>query len=122
MYEEKEKEYPGDMDLIKGKLQCYKALSDWESLSHIVDEMWDKEMDNEGGGPFDREDNVEYVMHTTSDSRAQVANLAAYAAWNLGQWEKFDEYIDFIEEDTNAYDKNFFLAVINIHYNKFKEA
>lgn len=40
IYEQKEIDNPTNFDIIKGKLNCFRNLYDWESLSKQVESLW----------------------------------------------------------------------------------
>jgi FKBP12-rapamycin complex-associated protein len=98
---------------ILGKLQCYTALSDWEKVSDTVELLWDEELKSNA---FDMEPEEAKVFN-----KNKIAEYASYAAWNLNNWDKFQQYVQQID-DKEAYQKHFFQTVISIKRNKFKEA
>lgn len=100
-----------NIDDILGKLQCYTALSDWEKVSDTVELLWDEELkintnENEGSDDFNKN---------------KIAEYASYAAWNLNNWDKFEEFVNHID-DKDPYNKYFFRSVISIQKNKYREA
>ena len=54
--------------------------------------------------------------------RKNVSEVAAYAAWNLGNWELFEQYVNYIEEDMQAYEKQFYKAIISIQKGSLSDA
>jgi FKBP12-rapamycin complex-associated protein len=47
IYEHKEITEPMNFDILKGKLNCFRNLSDWDNLSHAVEQMWDQHQQND---------------------------------------------------------------------------
>ncbi|CCF56244.1 hypothetical protein KAFR_0A08100 [Kazachstania africana CBS 2517] len=86
-------------EVIMGQMRSYHALSDWDNLSKIASERW-----------------------TISDLNIQkkMAPLAASAAWSLGEWDKIEQYIDVMKDQSP--DREFFGAVLSLHRNDFDEA
>lgn len=33
---------PQNLEILKGKLNCFRNLFDWENLSDLVEQMWDQ--------------------------------------------------------------------------------
>ena len=100
-----------NIDDILGKLQCYTSLSDWEKVSDTVELLWEEELkandkENEQSDDFNKN---------------KIAEYASYAAWNLNDWGKFEEYVKQID-DNEPYSKYFFRSVICIQKNKYREA
>ncbi|KAG9238765.1 armadillo-type protein [Amylocarpus encephaloides] len=102
LYKKREKETPDvaeTFDVIIGKMRCYHALGEWESLSALTKDKW----------------------HTsTLDIKRKVAALATSAAWGLGQWELMDDYLSIMKANTP--DRSFFGAILALHRNQFREA
>ena len=44
IYEQKEIMDPSNLEILKGKLNCYRNLFDWENLSDLVEQMWDQQL------------------------------------------------------------------------------
>ena len=40
IYEQKEIDNPQNFDILKGKLNCFRNLYDWENLSYQVEQLW----------------------------------------------------------------------------------
>lgn len=98
---------------ILGKLQCYTALSDWEKVSATVELLWNEEL-KVNKNDNDNEDSTDF-------NKNKISEYAAYAAWNLNDWDKFEQYVKQIG-DTDEYSKLFFTSVISIHKNRFRDA
>lgn len=54
--------------------------------------------------------------------KAECAELAAYSSWNLEDWDKLDFYVKFINEETQAYEKQFYQAILSIKNQKYDKA
>ncbi|ODV85481.1 hypothetical protein CANARDRAFT_28273 [[Candida] arabinofermentans NRRL YB-2248] len=98
-YNEREKEHPTSMDITMGKMRCLHALGEWEQLSELAQDKWNK---------------------SSSDIKRAIAPLAAAAAWGLGLWERMDNYISVMKQESP--DKAFFNAILCLHKNNFDEA
>ena len=147
-------------DAIIGEMQCYKALSDWESLAKITEEIWAQQRFQEKNGAFYVSDiaqlrspaqsspvityspspqisaqandssgtsspshvpvEAEGVRIDLASLKAKIAEMAAAAAWNLGKWEKLEEYNKAIEP--GAYESLFYESVLCIHKGLYDEA
>jgi len=94
---------PRNIDPIcAGRMRCQHALADWEGLCELAREEWSSN------------------RMQAADARAEVARLAAAAAWNLRQWEEMAFYSEFMRKDTVETD--FLCAVLSVHSNHFEAA
>ena len=98
-YQRREKEDPASFDITMGKMRCFHALGEWDSLSNLAEEKWSL---------------------ASIDHKRAIAPLAAAAAWGLGQWELMDNYLDAMKAQSP--DRSFFGAILSIHRNQFERA
>ena len=80
-------------------MRCLHALGEWGPLCQLVREKW-------------RSRQLE-----DADLRAEVAKLAAAAAWNLRLWDEMEHYCTSIPKD--EFHSNFFRAILSIHGNDY---
>ncbi|KAH8808527.1 armadillo-type protein [Xylogone sp. PMI_703] len=101
-YKKREKEHPDQaetFDIIMGKMRCFHALGEWDSLSTLAQNRW----------------------HTSSlEIKRAIAPLATAAAWDLGKWDSMDDYLSVMKSNTP--DRSFFGAILALHRNQFREA
>jgi len=83
-------------------MRCQHALGDWESLCRLARQKW-------------RCNQLQDI-----EMRAEVARLAAAAAWNLRLWDEMELYCSSIPKDT--FYSNFFRAVLAIHSSSYQKA
>ena len=102
-YERKQREDPGNLAWTVGCMRCHHALGDWETLCNLAQDTW----------------RMEELEHDIS-SRAEVARLAAAAAWNLRKWDEMELYCASMPED-NA-ETSLFRAVLAVHTRRFSAA
>jgi serine/threonine-protein kinase mTOR len=107
-YRMKQLKNPDSQEIIIGKLQCFKALSDWDNLAHISQEIWT----NSHSHSFSKE--------ATENIKTNIAELSACAALNLGQWENLQQYVQYIQQPT--YEKIFYQCLLAIHAGNFEHA
>ncbi|KAF2097118.1 FAT-domain-containing protein [Rhizodiscina lignyota] len=98
-YQKREKEEGETFETTMGKMRCLHALGEWETLSNLAQEKWN---------------------HASNEVRKTIAQLAASAAWGLGQWELMDNYLSIMK--SSSPDKSFFAAILAIHRNQFEDA
>lgn len=98
-YNEREKHDPNNMEITMGKMRCLHALGEWEQLSELARSKWDDAL---------------------SETKRNVAPLAAAASWGLGQWDRMDSCIKVMK--TESPDKAFFNAILSLHRNNFADA
>jgi hypothetical protein len=80
-------------------------------VSDTVELLWDEELKhNKSDAETENEESTDF-------NKNRIAEYASYAAWNLNNWEKFEEYVMHIDEK-DAYNKYFFKSVISIQKNK----
>eukprot|EP01113_Clastostelium_recurvatum_P006582 TRINITY_DN1298_c0_g1_i1.p1 TRINITY_DN1298_c0_g1~~TRINITY_DN1298_c0_g1_i1.p1 ORF type:complete len:2380 (+),score=927.36 TRINITY_DN1298_c0_g1_i1:62-7201(+) len=91
-YERKQKDDPMSIELTMGRMRCHHALGEWEKLASLSNEAWRPAQDT---------------------TRAAIAPLAAAAAWNLGNWDRMDEYVGAMAED--SVEGAFFRAILEVH-------
>jgi serine/threonine-protein kinase mTOR len=101
-YERKQREDPHNLTWTLGRMRCQHALGEWGALCQLAREKW-------------RSGELE-----DADMRAEVARLAAAAAWNLRLWGEMEHYCASIPKD--SFDSNFFRAVLAIHSNSYPRA
>ena len=98
-YQRRELEDPTSFDVTMGKMRCLHALGEWDLLSTLAQEKWNK---------------------ASIDHRRAIAPLAAAAAWGLGQWELMDNYLKVMKPQSP--DRSFFGAILSLHLNHFEDA
>lgn len=101
-YRNKQLDDPTGEDYFVNKMRCFYHLSDWDVLLKHCDNLLDS----------NRQEDFE--------KRKQVAHMAADAALHLNEWDKFERYIEKIE-DTNE-NKTLLNAVLSLKKNKLDEA
>eukprot|EP01105_Mastigella_eilhardi_P021948 TRINITY_DN5365_c0_g1_i1.p1 TRINITY_DN5365_c0_g1~~TRINITY_DN5365_c0_g1_i1.p1 ORF type:complete len:2426 (-),score=601.66 TRINITY_DN5365_c0_g1_i1:7080-14204(-) len=84
-----------------GRLRCLHALGEWEQLSQLSLESW------QAAAP-------------DSESRRTIAPLAAAASWNLGTWDRMEEYVTVMNQD--SFEGSFYRAILEVYRNNFIEA
>ena len=90
---------PSCVDTIMGKMRCYHALCEWESLSNLIDNTW---------------------ANTTPEQQRKIAPLAAAAAWGLDKWDSMDGYLQIMKR--YSADRSFFSAILALHRDQYREA
>ena len=101
-YERKSREDPDNFMWTLGRMRCQHALGEWGSLCQLVREKW-------------RSHHLE-----DDELRAEVAKLAAGAAWNLRLWDEMEHYCASIPKGSFAL--NFFRAILAMHSNHYRAA
>ena len=101
-YERKQREDPDNFMWTLGRMRCQHALGEWGSLCQLVREKW-------------RSHHLE-----DDELRAEVAKLAAGAAWNLRLWDEMEHYCASIPKGSFAL--NFFRAILAMHSNHYRAA
>jgi FKBP12-rapamycin complex-associated protein len=81
-----------DFELNMGRMRCLHALGEWETLSELTQDKWERSSDKQ---------------------KKDMANIAASAAWSLSHWELLDDYLAAMNEESA--DGLFFKAVLSIH-------
>lgn len=76
----------------------------WQQLSELVEDIW---------SGFHDEPNPDQKSKIKEQIK-EVAPVAAYAAWNLSNWDKFKKYTK--QLDKHPYEKYFFNAVLEIKF------
>ena len=104
---------PKSSEALIGKLQCFKALSDWDNLSKITEDFWSKDH------LVKSYDIVNFNAEEKSQIKKEIAELAACAAWNLNKWDNLEEYVESIPE---GYDQLFYMALISIKKGQFNDS
>ena len=102
-YERRQAEDPENMNWTLGRMRCHRALGDWETLEHLASETW------ESGR----------LQHDPA-SRAEVARLAAAAAWNLHHWDTMERYSGSMPERT--VETSLVRAVLAVHADSYQAA
>ena len=102
-YERKQKEDPNNLAWTIGRMRCHHALGDWETLASLARETWSSEP----------------LTHDPG-SCAEVARLAAAAAWSLRNWGEMGCYCTSMPNDT--VEKSLFGAVLTVHAGHFNTA
>ncbi|KAL2022046.1 hypothetical protein VTK56DRAFT_6286 [Thermocarpiscus australiensis] len=102
-YSQRERELPEDqptpVDIVMGKMRCYHALGEWDSLASLAGKTW------ANSGP---------------EIQRRIAPLATTAAWGLGKWDSMDIYLQSMKRFSP--DRAFFGAILALHRNQFREA
>ncbi|EAQ84706.1 conserved hypothetical protein [Chaetomium globosum CBS 148.51] len=102
-YCQRERELPEDqptpVDIVMGKMRCYHALGEWDSLASLAGKTW------ANSGP---------------EIQRRIAPLATTAAWGLGKWDSMDTYLQSMKRFSP--DRAFFGAILALHRNQFREA
>lgn len=96
---ENEEDNPG-FEIIMGKMRCLHALGEWDILSGLAEEKWQRSIEE--------------------NAQRSIAPLAAAAAWGLGRWEHMDKYLNAMK--LHSPDRSFFGAILSIHRNQFDDA
>ncbi|GAB1316207.1 phosphatidylinositol kinase-related protein kinase tor1 [Madurella fahalii] len=102
-YCQREREIPEDqpipVDIVMGKMRCYHALGEWDSLASLAGRTW------ANSGP---------------EIQRRIAPLATTAAWGLEKWDSMDIYLQSMKRLSP--DRAFFGAILALHRNQFREA
>ena len=104
-YERKQSEDPTNLTWRLGRMRCHRALGDWETLGELARETWDSPT---------------LGLHNDATSRAEVARLAAAAAWNLRQWGPMATYSASMPDGT--VETCLVRAVVSVHEGRFSAA
>ena len=102
-YERKQEEDPANLAWTVGRMRCHHALGDWETLCGLARETWRSEQ-----------------LASDGSSRAEVAHLAAAAAWNLRNWQEMARYCASMTDD--SVETSLFRAVLAVHTGAFPAA
>lgn len=81
-----------DIDTINGKMSCMHALGKWEELELFAEKNWN---------------------NFSNTCKEKVAPLAAAAAWGTEKFDKMDNYIGVMKQDSA--NKYFYDAILNVH-------
>ncbi|KAK4762122.1 hypothetical protein SAY87_030006 [Trapa incisa] len=65
------------LDATLGRMRCLVALARWEELNHLCKEYW---------------------TPAEPAARLEMAPMAANAAWNMGEWEQMEEYVNRLDD------------------------
>ncbi|EGC32838.1 protein kinase, atypical group [Dictyostelium purpureum] len=84
-----------------GIMRCLHALGEWERLSQLSVDTWKSE-------------------NIGDNTRVTIAPLAAAAAWNLSNWERMEEYVRGMNQDT--VEGSFYRAILEVHHDNFDNA
>lgn len=102
-YCNRERELPEDqpvpVDIVMGKMRCYHALGEWDSLASLAGKTW---------------------ANSAPEIQRRIAPLATTAAWGLGKWDSMDNYLQSMKRFSP--DRAFFGAILALHRNQFREA
>lgn len=102
-YCQRERELPPDqptpVDIVMGKMRCYHALGEWDSLASLAGKTW---------------------SNSAPEVQRMIAGLATTAAWGLGKWDSMDNYLQSMKRFSP--DRAFFGAILALHRNQFREA
>ncbi|KAL0469619.1 phosphatidylinositol 3-kinase [Neurospora intermedia] len=102
-YCQREREIPEDqpvpVDIVMGKMRCYHALGEWDSLATLAGKTW---------------------ANSAPEIQRRIAPLATTAAWGLGKWDSMDSYLQSMKRFSP--DRAFFGAILALHRNQFREA
>ncbi|KAK0644594.1 armadillo-type protein [Cercophora newfieldiana] len=102
-YLQRENELPDDqqtpVDIVMGKMRCYHALGEWDSLAKLAGETW---------------------SNSAVEVQRRIAPLATTAAWGLGKWDSMDTYLQSMKRYSP--DRAFFGAILALHRNQFRDA
>ena len=82
-----------------GCMRCLASLGEWDELAQLADETW---------------------ATAGAEKQQQIAQLAAAATWNLGQWTEFKKYTTQLEPSSD--DGSFYRAILSIHHKQFEQA
>lgn len=86
-------------EVTMGKMRSLHALGEWDQLSELAAEKWSA---------------------SKTDIKRAIAPLAAGAALGLGQWDRIQQYIEVMKDQSP--DKAFFDAILCLHRNNFSAA
>lgn len=102
-YCQRERELPEDqpppVDIVMGKMRCYHALGEYDSLASLAGKTW---------------------ANSGREIQQRIAPLATTAAWGLGKWDQMDNYLQSMKRFSP--DRAFFGAILALHRNQFREA
>ncbi|KAK0702845.1 target of rapamycin [Apiosordaria backusii] len=102
-YCQRERELPPDqptpVEIVMGKMRCYHALGEWDSLASLAGKTW---------------------SNSAPEVQRMIAGLATTAAWGLGKWDSMDIYLQSMKRFSP--DRAFFGAILSLHRNQFREA
>lgn len=102
-YSQREREVADDqpvpVDILMGKMRCYHALGEWDSLASLAGKTW---------------------ANSAPEIQRRIAPLATTAAWGLGKWDAMDTYLQSMKRLSP--DRAFFGAILSLHRNQFREA
>ena len=98
-YDKKIETDPDAPGVQVGRMKCLHALGEWDQLAAQVKQNW---------------------SNAKQDDRAEMAPLAAAAAWSLHEWNSMHDYISSMRHDSP--DTYFYRAVLSVHQNQFSGA
>ena len=102
-YERKQQEDPENLTWTLSRMRCHRALGDWETLAELASETW-----------------ASGRLQHDAVSRAEVASLAAAAAWNLRHWEAMEQYSNSMPART--VETSLVRAVLAVHAQSYAAA
>ena len=95
----KQEEDPRNYDIMMGRLRCYNALGEWESVTKLSEQMW---------------------AGALNDKKTLIAPVAAAGFMNLRKFNLMAQYVERI--DGESVKGCFFRAVVECYRGKFKES
>lgn len=116
LYDTKQQQGEGnEMEIAKGKLNCYRNLYDWENLSSLVEFLWDQ---------YDKEDELSSAEHDKDKVKylKDLTEVSAYSAWNLGKWDTLTTYVKQLDPIRYPYERYFYSAILDIRQSRFSDA
>ncbi|KAJ6236572.1 serine/threonine-protein kinase mtor [Anaeramoeba flamelloides] len=97
--EENEKKKKTSFNYQLGKMRCLLALGEWDKLNILCKNVWEI---------------------VDSNQKIQMAEYAAKASWNLGNWRLMSKYVSVMLG--NNIEGCFLKAVLNVHQEKYNQA
>jgi serine/threonine-protein kinase mTOR len=104
LYRQRRQQDSRDIGAVLGIMKCLDALGQWDESIRLCQESWDV-VSKEAG---------------ESNAQKKAINLAAHAAWKLGQWDDMEYYVGHLEND--VVESAFYRGILAIHNEDFEHA
>ena len=89
---------PTSENAAYGRMRCWYALGQWDSLQSAIDQE---------------------MNQVSEDQFQELAPMAATCAWVLGHWTQME---DFVTHMAPSPDTAFYQAILHVHHNQFNSA